>query len=388
MPTERPSTPPSQPKGSGAGQLPRASMTPEQQRRMEINRMKAKALRERREAELSQAALNTSQPTAGAKRSFTSMAASNQPANMRDASSSNRPLDSIKPARNFASYVDYDFSKMTDTKGGFLTQEDDPFNKQLHVPDGKEVQKPAHMTQKEWERHQILQSLKRNREGPFEPGLSVLDDKSKQKTCRECGSLEIDWKWEEELKCCICHACKEKHPEKYSLLTKTEAKEDYLLTDREYLIIVYEKRVVLITLCTAELRDEELLPRLERPNPHKSTWNSMMLYLRYQIEEYAFSEKKWGSTEALDAEFERRESDKKRRREAKFKTKLQELKKRTRVEAYRRNRQGASGGEFGDDLGSGRKHVHQWGRSIENPETGIGIKTCIECGMEVEELEF
>jgi hypothetical protein len=36
--------------------------------------------------------------------------------------------------------ADYDFSKMTDTKGGFLTQEDDPFNKQLHVPDGKEVQ--------------------------------------------------------------------------------------------------------------------------------------------------------------------------------------------------------------------------------------------------------
>ncbi|KAJ5165700.1 DNA binding domain [Penicillium coprophilum] len=387
MAAERPSTPPLQSKGSGAGTLPRAPITPEQQR-IEINRMKAKALREKREAELSQAAPNISQPATGAKRSFTSMVASSHPANMRDASSSNRPLDSIKPARNFTSYVDYDFSKMTDTKGGFLTQEDDPFNKQLHVPDGKEIQKPAHMTQKEWERHQILQSLKRNREGPFEPGLSVLDDKSKQKICRECGSLEIDWKWEEELKCCICHACKEKYPEKYSLLTKTEAKEDYLLTDRKYSVVTQEKRYVLMHLRTAELRDEELLPRLERPNPHKSTWNSMMLYLRYQIEEYAFSEKKWGSTEALDAEFERREGDKKRRREAKFKTKLQELKKRTRVEAYRRSRQGASGGDFGDDLGSGRKHVHQWGRSIENPETGIGVKACVDCGMEVEELEF
>jgi hypothetical protein len=37
--------------------------------------------------------------------------------------------------------------------------------------------------------------------------------------------------------------------------------------------------------------------------------------------------------------------------------------------AYRRNRQGPSGGEFGDDLGSGRKHVHQWGRSIESLNT-------------------
>src|SRR3954471_18977809 len=151
--------------------------------------MKAKALREQREAELAQAAPRASQSAQGAKRSFATMTASNQPANVRDAranTSSDRP-DSIRPARNFTSYVDYDFSKMTDTKGGFLTQEDDPFNKQLHVKDDKEEQKPANMTQKEWERHQILQTLRRNREGPFEPGLSVLDDKSKQKKCRECG---------------------------------------------------------------------------------------------------------------------------------------------------------------------------------------------------------
>lgn len=79
----------------------------------------------------------------------------------------------------------------------------------------------------------------------------------------------------------------------------------------------------------------------------------MMLYLRFQIEEYAFSPKKWGSPEALDVEFERREGDKKRRREAKFKTKLDDLKKRTRVDAYRRNRKGATGGNFGDDMGGG-----------------------------------
>jgi DNA-repair protein complementing XP-A cells len=114
----------------------------------------------------------------------------------------------------------------------------------------------------------------------------------------------------------------------------------------------------------------------------------MMLYLRYQVEEYAFSPKKWGSPEALDAEFERRENEKKRRRETKFKTKLQDLKKRTRVEAYRRNRQGAAGGNFGDDLGKGGRHVHQWGRSVEDPETGIGVKKCVDCGMEIEELEF
>lgn len=32
----------------------------------------------------------------------------------------------------------------------------------------------------------------------------------------------------------LCPSCKEKYPDKYSLITKTEAKEDYLLTDRKY----------------------------------------------------------------------------------------------------------------------------------------------------------
>ncbi|KAJ5908708.1 hypothetical protein N7495_001390 [Penicillium taxi] len=301
---------------------------------------------------MAKASTSAAPSTQGVKRSFNSMTAanSNPPATLRDARKNpdpSRSLDTIQPARNFAKkYVDFDFSKMTDTKGGFLTKEDDPFNKALNVSDGKDDKKPAHMTQKEWERHQLDQFLRRNRQGPYEPGLSVLDDKNNQKKCRECGSVDIDWKWEAELKCCICNSCKEKFPDKYNLLTKTEAKEDYLLTDR-----------------------------------------GMMLFLRYQVEEYAFSERKWGSAEALDAEFEQRENDKKKRREDKFQGKLKDLKKRTRTEAYRRRLEGASG-NFGDDLSRNRKHVHKWGRAVDNEETGMPVKTCVDCGMEVEELEF
>lgn len=253
---------------------------------------------------------------------------------------------------------------MTDTKGGFLTAEDDPFNKALHTPNQED--KPANMTLKEWERTQLLRKLRDQRAGPFEPGLSVL--KADTKKCRECGSLEIDWKWDEALKCQVCQSCKDKFPDKYSLLTKTEAKEDYLLTD-------------------PELKDEELLPHMEKPNPHKATWNNMMLYLRFQVEEYAFSDKKWGSPEALDEEFAKRVADTKRRKEAKFRSKLNDLKRRTRVDAYKRNKAGVVGGEFGDKI-SGGKHEHEWGRPVANPETGVTVKTCVECGMEVEELEF
>lgn len=111
----------------------------------------------------------------------------------------------------------------------------------------------------------------------------------------------------------------------------------------------------------------------------------MMLFLRFQVEDYAFKTK-WGSPEALDAEFEKRESDKRKRKEDKFKSKLNELKKKTRTEAYRRNLKNGGGGKFGDALGSG-KHEHEWGQTVENEE-GISVKTCVECGMEVEELEF
>lgn len=115
----------------------------------------------------------------------------------------------------------------------------------------------------------------------------------------------------------------------------------------------------------------------------------MHLFLRYQVEAYAFSASKWGSAAALDAEFARREADKKKRREAKFQAKLNELKRKTRTEQYRRSmKAGGSGvgGQFGDRIEGGR-HEHEWGREVERAD-GATVKSCVECGMEVEVLEF
>ena len=139
----------------------------------------------------------------------------------------------------------------------------------------------------------------------------------------------------------------------------------------------------------AELRDAELLPHLSKPNPHKSHWHDMMLFLRCQVEEYALTTK-WGSAEKLDEEYERRETQKRARKETKFKEKLLDLKKKTRTEAFRRQNGNIAGNgatKFGDAIRSRGKHVHEWGRVVENEE-GMTVKTCTECGMEVEELEF
>lgn len=376
MADNRPSTPPR----SRAPAAALSPLTPEAVRRMEVNRLKAKAAREQRESEVSRpSSANRSHNSAetggsaGQKRNHAAYQES--PTSYRDARAkgtststtmADRPLDSIqKPARNAAKYYEYDFSKMTDTKGGFLTAEDDPHNKAMKHFENDKDGKPGQMTEAEWQRQRLAKSL-RNTYDPVSKGVSVMKDEVVKK-CRECGTVEYNYKWDEIFGLTVCDVCKEKLPEKYSLLTKTEAREDYLLTN-------------------PELNDETILPHMERPNPHKSNWSNMFLYVRCQVEDYAFSSKRWGSAEALDAEFERRQIETKRRKENKFKSKLADLKKRTKIEAYQRNKRGGAA-KFGDDLSDGR-HVHEFGRAVDNPETGMPVKTCIECGLEVEELDL
>lgn len=111
----------------------------------------------------------------------------------------------------------------------------------------------------------------------------------------------------------------------------------------------------------------------------------MNLFLRFQLEEHAW--KKWGSPEALDAEFEKRGEDAQKRRTKKFKAGLRELKKKTLTDKFRRNlKNGGSGGNFGDRLGDA-KHLHKWGIPVENAD-GMSVETCTECGMENEMLIF
>ena len=113
----------------------------------------------------------------------------------------------------------------------------------------------------------------------------------------------------------------------------------------------------------AELKDEELLPHLLKPNPHRPSYSNMMLFLRKQVEAFAFSDKKWGSPEALDAEYQRREDDKKALKSKKFSKKLAELRKKTRTNEWHKREE--------------RVHEHVF-------EDGV----CVECGFEVETEEF
>lgn len=64
--------------------------------------------------------------------------------------------------------------------------------------------------------------------------LAIYLDSSKNPRCQECGTVDIDHTFKKIFGCLVCNRCKDEKPERYSLLTKTECKEDYLLTDRTF----------------------------------------------------------------------------------------------------------------------------------------------------------
>ncbi|KZS93266.1 hydrophilic protein [Sistotremastrum niveocremeum HHB9708] len=314
---DRFTTPPPQPAGNVE-----LNLTPEQVRRVELNRLKAKA----RQRELEQTASSSTsheQPNANNKRPLQAIPATS--------TSPTVPVRKEKPLKRdsrLGKYFEYDLSKMVNSKGGFLVEDD------------MEANDDERRKEKERERQRAVKNL--------EPPVHL--EKEKNPKCGEClVSMDIDHQFRNVFGVNVCHRCKNDKPEKYSLLTKTECREDYLLTD-------------------SELKDEDELPHILKANPHKATWNNMMLFLRMQVE--AFALKKWGTFEALDAEFVRRENDKKKKKGKKFEEGLKELRRRTREGVWQKRRDA--------------EHQHVFGDAEITGDDGEAVQRCRECGFEVE----
>ena len=253
----------------------------------------------------------------------------------------NRPDSVVSSTKKFQpppirkqDYIEFDFATMKDTKGGFL--QDEKTNTQ-----GADEQ-----TLQDWKNKQ--RELQKIRELPPPIDLQNIP------RCRECQSMEVDANLMTNFNVRACRKCIKALPEKYSLLTKTECKEDYLLTE-------------------PELQDTTLLPRIEKPNPHG--YSRMQLFVRFQVEEFAW--KKWGGPEELDKEWERREENKVKRKEKKYHDQLREMRKRTRAEEYTR--------KLRDGKSLGERHVHDWSSPVNIDKHTIK-RRCIDCGIETEEV--
>lgn len=103
----------------------------------------------------------------------------------------------------------------------------------------------------------------------------------------------------------------------------------------------------------------------------------MMLFVRVQVETFAFQQK-WGSPEALDAEFERRQAMKKSQEGKKFEKGLRELRRKTRESRWQVRENEEHRHEFGPVEGEGG----------EDGGPKKGVQRCIECGFEIEVEEL
>jgi DNA-repair protein complementing XP-A cells len=116
-------------------------------------------------------------------------------------------------------YLEYDLSTLKNSKGGFLldSEVDDPKEK-------KQREQEAELKRKR------LEAMKK--QGLLDDHFLSTDVRENAK-CKICGSQDIDFTFHKVFNTNVCAQCKHEVPEKFSLLTKTECKEDYLLTDRE-----------------------------------------------------------------------------------------------------------------------------------------------------------
>lgn len=264
-----------------------------------------------------------------------------------------RPLDSIRPSIRKQDYIEYDFATMKNLNGGYINPEDrvggsDDFDDEF----GSKKQK----TLDDWKREQQERRMLYENAPPPE-------HISQAPKCIECNvNIEMDPVLHDVFKLQVCKQCSKDHPEKYSLLTKTECKEDYFLTD-------------------PELNDPDLFYKLEKPNPHSGTFARMQLYVRCQIEEFAF--KKWGGKEGLDQEWQRREEGKSSRREKKYQKKIAEMRLKTRAQEYTTKLR---------EKKYGMKHVHDFSVVVTTGKDEDGHsytrKKCIDCGLEMEESDL
>ena len=123
-------------------------------------------------------------------------------------------------------------------------------------------------------------------------------DPEHQLRCKVCSSVDLDGQLYRWFGVCVCVACRKAHEDRFGLCTKTEAREDFLLTNS----------------------DIASLPHVARPNPHNANWRDMHLYLLEHVHELAM--KKHGGEEGLEKAFDGKRQVKQRKRTHQLNTQL------------------------------------------------------------------
>lgn len=256
----------------------------------------------------------------------------------------------LKPTVRKSDYIDYDFASLNNLNGGYINK---------HGDTDLDTENPS-KTLEDWKQQQQQEQLLQRRD-PNDTIPVLVTDEDK---CSHCHiNIELDPILEEIFKIKICKQCVKQNPDKYSLLTKTECKSDYLLTE-------------------SELNDTDIFHKYEKSNPHSGTFARMQLFLRQDIEEFAW--KKWGGPDGLDKEWERRELGKQQRKEKRYKKQIETMRLKTRSQEFTKR--------LRDNKYGNLKHTHSFNEILTNKEDEHGNKIikkrCNDCGMEIEDFDI
>jgi DNA-repair protein complementing XP-A cells len=237
------------------------------------------------------------------------------PKTSRDAAAANKELAPLERDSRLGNYFEYDLSKMVNSRGGFLLDDDEGLGERAAI---------------EKKRKEEREKAFNGKSGAWEPGTSTLlafvrrptADRSvwgdvRRPRCPQRASLQgvSNGRDRPTLARHLPHRHLRTLQEEVSgqvLAVDQDGVPVGLPSDGRYVSVAPSSHAApsLTSLVTPsftldELKDETILPHLLRPNPHGGTFSNMMLFLRLQAEEFAF--KKWGGEEALDDEFDRRE---------------------------------------------------------------------------------
>ncbi|VDD74118.1 unnamed protein product [Mesocestoides corti] len=179
-----------------------------------------------------------------------------------------------------------------------------------------------------------------------EPVLPRAPDEEKP-VCDECAREFEDSFLLRNFDCQVCDSCRDPNGI-HSLITRSSAKERYLLSDVDI-----------------DVR-EPPLRRIFRKNPHNSTWGDMQLYLEAHVAARALAV--WGSEAGLEAERANRSVKREKAKLRGFERKVKELRVQVRSSLYAKK---------------SVTHEHTFGPENYDDKTDTYSKSCTSCDYTV-----
>lgn len=162
--------------------------------------------------------------------------------------------------------------------------------------------------------------------------------------CLECGDQYADSYLLNNFGHSVCDKCRDTE-ERHALITRTEAKAEYLLKDCDF-----DKR-------------EPKLRYISRKNPHNVRWGEMKLYLHQQVLKRAMEV--WGSEEELSRQHDLREEKREVGKARKYNKQMKQLRMEVRSSIYTKKTTAV--------------HEHEFGPDTYNEEEDNYTHSCISC---------